>query len=406
MDITRTTYLFERYFNKTATNNERDELMAWISQNENADQTKVLMDQAWKEFNGKNIVFTEDQGKEMLRHILQKNLKGPGAPKRNPKRIYHHWIKIAAAITIFAILSTGGYLWFSSRHQHANLTYNNTTQKPDVPPGGNKAILTLANGSTVALNTAQNGALAEEGDTKVIKLKSGQLVYKSKNSKTTTPKSISFNSLSVPRGGQYQITLPDGSKVWLNAASSLKFPTTFSGKQRKVELTGEGYFEIAQNKESPFYVEVLTTEKAEDNMTVEVLGTHFNINAYKDESSMRTTLVEGAVRIVKGSDSKILRPGQQANINDRTNKIIITSADLDEVTAWKNGLFHFDDEDMASIMRKIARWYDIKVTYQGDIPTGHYTGIISRNTNLSEVLKVLELSGVRFKIDGRNILVI
>lgn len=405
MDITRMVYLFKRYFDKTATNDQREELMTWISQDENTHKTRGLMDQAWKEFNDQEPVFTEKKSEEILRNILQKDLTAASTQRRYPRSIHPNWLRTAAAITLFALAGTGGYLWYSSQDPNANLTYHGTTTKPDVAPGGNKAILTLANGATVILNSTQNGAVAEEGNTKVIKLKSGQLVYKTKNSKSNAERPISFNSLSVPRGGQYQITLPDGSKVWLNAASSLKYPTAFNGKERKVELTGEGYFEISQNKERPFFVEVPAHQKGVGDMTVEVLGTHFNVNAYTDESFIKTTLVNGAVRIVRGKDSELLQPGQQANIENGTNKITVTTADLEEATAWKDGIFHFDDEDMASIMRKLARWYDIDVTYQGAIPTGHYTGIISRNTNLSEVLKVLELSGVLFKMDGKNIVV-
>jgi ferric-dicitrate binding protein FerR (iron transport regulator) len=208
-----------------------------------------------------------------------------------------------------------------------------------------------------------------------------------------------YNTISTPKGGQYQVTLSDGSKVWLNAASSLRFPATFSGKERKVELTGEGYFEVAHNKKMPFHVTV-------NDLDVEVLGTHFNINAYADESAIKTTLLEGSVKVVKGNETKIIEPGEQASVTTSEDEINVKQqVDLEQVVAWKNGIFQFERADIESVMRQISRWYDIDVDYHGRV-SEHFGGTISRDVNISDVLKMLEMTGgVNFKIDGKKVIV-
>jgi len=210
---------------------------------------------------------------------------------------------------------------------------------------------------------------------------------------------VAFNTISTPVGGQYTVVLPDGSKVWLNAASSLKFPTAFTGTERRVELTGEGYFEVAKNKHMPFKVNFNREE-------VEVLGTHFNISAYPDEAVTRTTLLEGSVRISKNNIKKILVPGQQAISSMQTGGFNIAEVNTDEAIAWKNGLFLFHNENIRSIMKKIARWYNVDVNYQGSFTNQEYGGRISQSKNLSEILKNLELTGtIHFKIEGRRVTV-
>jgi ferric-dicitrate binding protein FerR (iron transport regulator) len=194
------------------------------------------------------------------------------------------------------------------------------------------------------------------------------------------------------------MVLPDGSKVWLNAESSLRFPTAFTGNQREVTLTGEAYFEVAKNKEKPFRVEV-------DGMSINVLGTHFNVNAYLDENNIRTSLLEGSVKIIKGNLSELLKPGYQAVLNKKQDKIRITDADMDGVMAWKNGLFQFDGADINTIMHEIGRWYNVEIVYSGKVPARTFEGKISRNAELSEVLRILELSKVKFSVVGRKIIV-
>jgi transmembrane sensor len=300
--------------------------------------------------------------------------------------------KIAAAATVLALIGTGLYL-FNTPAKHAPIVPLATAT--DVAPGGNKAMLTLADGSRISLDDAATGKVAQQAGIHISKTKNGQLVYTVDNpSNTATPGS--YNTIQTPNGGEYQVNLPDGSKVWLNAASSLSFPVAFAGNERTVTLTGEAYFEIAPTKNAaPFKVTV-------NEMNVLVLGTHFNIMAYASEKSINTTLVEGAVRITNGTDSKVLSPGQQARLTDH---ITVLETDTEEAIAWKNGMTVFKNADIQSIMRQISRWYDVEVAYKGDIPERLFTGKIPRNVNVSKVLKVLELSNIHFRISGKKIIV-
>lgn len=268
-------------------------------------------------------------------------------------------------------------------------------QSHDLAPGGNKAVLTLANGSKIDLNNIKNGALTTQPGTHIIK-QSGQIDYKA-TTKSLRPSQVSYNTLTTPNGGQYQLTLADGTKVWLNAASSLKYPTVFTGSERVVELTGEAYFEVAHNSKQPFKVKTA-------NQIIQDIGTEFNVSSYADED-VATTLVEGSVKIYNAQKQTLIRPGQQYLINANGAAEIKTDVDIDEVTAWKNGIFQFDNADIKTIMRQISRWYNVDVEYQGQVPSSTYHGRISRNSNASAVLKILQLGGINFTIEGRKIIV-
>jgi transmembrane sensor len=261
-----------------------------------------------------------------------------------------------------------------------------------VAPGGNKAVLTLANGSTIVLDSAHNGVLAKQGNSIINKTGDGKLVYRA--SATADNEVPQINTVTTPRGGQYHIVLPDGSDVWLNAASSISYPTIFNGKTRRVEITGEAYFEVTKNAAMPFIVK---SPRAE----VDVLGTHFNIMAYADEDVMKTTLLEGAVKIIANGSSGILKPGQQAVLNNKDELSINNDAD-DEI-AWKNGLFQFRGADIRSIMRQAARWYNVDVVFEGKVPVKQYTGRISRNVKASALLNMLKYTGVNAIIEGNSI---
>ncbi|MET0392586.1 MAG: FecR domain-containing protein, partial [Chitinophagaceae bacterium] len=290
---------------------------------------------------------------------------------------------IAAAATIF-LLSRG--------REPQPLT--GTAPQIRLMPGGNKAVLTLADGSLIVLDSAANGSLAQQGNMKVLKLDNGQLAYRSGDESAGE---VLYNTITTPRGGQYQVVLADGSRVWLNAASSLRFPASFTGRERRVELTGEGYFEITKNPSMPFKVNM--AGKGE----VEVLGTHFNINAYDDESHSRITLLEGSVKVSRGAATSILKPGQQAQLADGIK--VAQDADLEEVMAWKNGKFIFNKTDVQATMRQLARWYDASVSYQGKVD-GFFNGTISRSAGIEKVLKMLQLTDeVQFSIEGKTIVV-
>jgi transmembrane sensor len=298
------------------------------------------------------------------------------------------WPRIAVAVSIAVVITVGGYLFFEVQKKGSN--YGG-----EALPGKNIATLTLASGKKITLSDAVNGELAEESGIHISKTGAGQIVYEG----NVEPARFNvMNILSTAKSQTYSVRLPDGTNVSLNAASSLRYPTSFTGlKTRTVELTGEAYFEVSKDKTHPFLVKTYDQE-------VEVLGTHFNINAYRDESGTRTTLLEGAVKVSDGTDSKMLSPGQQSLRNGK--QFVVIKADTEEVTAWKNGYFNFNGEDIKSIMRKLDRWYNIEVDYQGKITEERYYAKISRTKNISAVLKLLEQAeGVHFKIEGRRIIV-
>lgn len=296
------------------------------------------------------------------------------------------WTAVAAAIVL---LSAGTWWWLShSRTPDAPVAVK------DVAPGINGAILTLADGRQIVLDSAANGFSATDGHARIVKGSKDQVTYKATDGDAAD---LVYNTLSTPRGRKISVVLADGTKVWLNAASSIKFPTVFSGSQRLVEIRGEAYFEVAANVKKPFIV-----KKMGSDYTVQVLGTQFNINAYDDEDVIKTTLLEGAVRI----KNKILKPGEQAVAGkDQDEVTVVPNVNTGEVMSWKNGVFNFDRADIYTVMRQVARWYDVEVEYKGRI-TRHFGGTISQDVNVSQVFKMLELTGaVKFTIEGRKIVV-
>ena len=264
----------------------------------------------------------------------------------------------------------------------------------DILPGGNRAVLTLANGSRVILDSVQNGTVAHQGASQVIKIGSGQLAYHEEGKGVA----IGYNTITTPRGGQYEVTLSDGSKVWLNAASSIRFPTSFSGSIRQVEITGEAYFEVTHSATQPF--KVLAA-----GQIVEDVGTHFNINAYVDEPAMTTTLLEGSIR---QAGLVLSKPGQQIVVTTGNGKEMLQKqADLEEVMAWKNGLFEFKLAEIGTVMRSIGRWYNVDIRYEASEDSVHlFTGQLSRDLNVSKNLNILSISGYNFKVEERTIVVL
>jgi transmembrane sensor len=274
----------------------------------------------------------------------------------------------------------------------------------DVLPGGNKAILTLANGSTVTLDSAQNGSLGIQDNMKIVKKANGLLAYE-KDGKTSGNGQPLYNMISTPKGGQYQVVLPDGSKVWLNASSSLRFPTDFSRTERKVEISGEAYFEIVKDASRPFKVAIFSKGVCTGH-EVEVLGTSFDVMAYQEENMVQTTLVDGAVKVRNGKAENVLEPGQQSRgAMDLPGMRIIQDADVAAAIAWKNGYFNFNKEDLRTVMRQLARWYDVDVSYIGSQNDRVFWGGMQRDLPLSSVFKILEKSGVQFSIEGKKVIV-
>lgn len=308
------------------------------------------------------------------------------------KKTISIWPRLVAACFLIGACFTGFYFYWQHQSKHAEPAVARI-ESQDVLPGGNKAVLTLANGKVLSLSDLKNGQLAQQMGVVITKSKDGQLVYKAIPTYKQGSE-LDYNAISTPRGGQYEINLPDGTKVWLNAASSLKFPTMFGKAERKVMLSGEGYFEVAKDKNRPFKV-------VSDQQTVTVYGTHFNIDAYNDEKSPVTTLIEGSVDV----NGVLLKPNQQSIITN--NKVSVVSADVENVMAWKNGYFRFDEEPLDAIMKKISRWYDVEVEFEDSNLKALEFGIVAnRFANVSKVLKILELTReVSFVVKDKKIIV-
>ncbi len=391
----RLSYLFNSYYNKTATKQEKEELFQLLHTTSD-DELATVIREAWDSLQIEESLFKSDKSLEILNRILP---EGAAVNRLEERAIViddMRWPSIfskslAAAILIF--ISVGTYFWLRPAPEPKAKIVSNVFN--DAPPGGNKAVLTLANGKIIILDSVQNGIIVKMANFEVNKTKDGQLVYNVVENSTQKP---GFNTLSTPRGGQYQVILPDGSKVWLNAASSIKFPSVFKGKIREVELKGEAYFEVAKNAAMPFKVKSTHAQ-------IEVLGTHFNVRAYDDENDMKTTLIEGSVKITSGNLTNVLKPGDQAVLNGDNGMEVINDVDAELETAWKNGLFQFKDASIEEIMRQAALWYNLNISFEGEIPKRYFTGKISRNVKASEFLNMLKYTGIKFRIEGENIIV-
>ena len=407
---------------------ERDELLRLLQAAENEGEAKSLINAALEEGKGLDMsesvsaavldaIFQADTGKQGEAGVMGGDgmVGASGRERKERGRVLGRegggdrerrirWVAYAAAVVLVIVV---GMVVAPVKKKPAPAVVMAPKQEivRDIPPGGNKAILTLADGATISLDDCKKGDIARDGNARIVKGgDSGTLIY---HAVAGNQQDMAYNTITTPRGGQYQLTLSDGSKVWLNAFSSLHFPTTFNGKERAVELTGEGYFEVAKNTTMPFSITV-------NGVTVHVLGTHFNINAYRDEPVVRATLIEGAVKVEVAGQAVLLRPGQQAVTTgqraveggaDQWLKLD-PAADLEEVMAWKQGIFNFKNLDIESIMRQISRWYDVEVVYEGGKkPEGHFSGMISRNTPALTVLKMLEYGGVRFTIESKKIVI-
>lgn len=390
-------HLMVQYLNNNCSPQEVKELFDHIQEDSS---NKLLLQQMQASFNSMLQNKQEQQPLEWSRK-MQEMLINKIQPQAKVVPLYKKWLpRVAAAILVLSF-SVAAYQYYTKKEIQPAIQIaknNNTPSLPkDILPGGDKALLTLADGTVIVLDEVKNGTVAKQGNISVNK-KNGLIIYDASNASSSSAV-ITFNTISTPKGGQYQIVLPDGSNVWLNAASSLRFPTAFAGAQRNVELKGEGYFEIAKNAAMPFHVKV-------NNMEVEVLGTHFNVMAYDNEDAVKTTLLEGAVKINYGATAKTLIPGQQGKFYNTSGAINVITADTEEAVAWKNGYFQFTNEDIKSIMRQFARWYDVEVSYEGIEKPRYFSGEISRTVSLSKALKVLEMSNVKFRIDEKKIVVL
>lgn len=383
MDRTLLAELADRVLSGAATEQEIALLHQWY---DTADKEEI------------ELVFTPQ--KETEEDIRQRIFAGmqqaiEQTPDLQPRRIGRYVRWLAAASVLFALCLTGKYFWNAhNSRKEAYVARPVIKYRKDLLPGTNKATLQLGDGSVVDLGKVQNGLIRNTTGTRIDK-RDGQLIYGVSTSMAMAPE---MNTIQTPRGGQYQLILPDGTKVWLNAASSLNYPTAFVGTGRQVQLKGEAYFEVAEDKSKPFTVLV-------GDMQVNVLGTHFNVMAYDDENAIKTTLLEGAIKVTRGQASRLLTVGQEASCERSSGAFQLLDVDADGAVAWKNGYFQFNGVAIETVMRQIARWYDVDVEYQGRT-NEHFRGKIPRSVNASEVFKMLELTGAaHFTLEGKKIIV-
>lgn len=403
MPTQRLTDLFNKYLSESCTDKELQELSVLLLAKENAGQVDVLLQRAWDKMEI-NAEMPEETANEILNKIFSHK------PKAEIKRIYPWKRWVAAAAVLVAMVSVTHLL--TTRKEKHDIAGTQTTSNQDVAaPNKSKATITLSDGSVVSLDDAKAGKVAQQGSVNVTKTADGKIVYSGLTSE------IAYNTLSNPRGSLViDMTLSDGSHVWLNSGSSITYPVSFVDKERKVTMTGEAYFEVAplipkggQGK-IPFIV-----EKGE--MKVEVLGTHFNVNAFDDEDEIKVTLLEGSVAVNNSTKKSIIKPGQQARLRpfgsaqgpstgSGQDIQILNNVDVDQVMAWKNGMFEFSNTELPVIMRQVSRWYDVTVKYEGNPNNSKFGGGLSRNLPLNNVLKLLEANGLKFKTEGKNITVI
>lgn len=389
----RLRWLFFRYWQNTCSAEERAEFLALAEKSENRTAISRLLEEVMEEPFDEQAMKPERAG-EIFTAIVSKERPDRVAETGLQKSRLFSMKRMAVAASILLVVGIGVEQMFNfQKAAPVARVPQEAVPRTAVVPGHDGALLTLSDGTTIVLDSASNGRLAQEGAIKIEK-QNGSIHY-SGDGKTGQPV---YNTIQTTKGNQYRVDLADGSKVWLNAASSIRFPAFFQKTERRVQITGEAYFEVAHNAAAPFKVDL-------NGMEITVLGTHFNVNAYSEEATVKTTLLEGAVWLANGKASRVLKPGQQATLNESGAFAIRSGVDLDEVVAWKNGVFIFNRQPLQSIMRQISRWYDVAVVYKGNSTTT-FSGVVSRQDNISQVLKIMEANGVRFRMEGRTLTVL
>ena len=380
--------LVEKYLHNTASREEEERLLQWYWK-------ESSLESEWELNNSQ----TENELKSM---IYAKIIKHDEIDTGSNFKSKSKFSRLRVPLLFMAVVIIGTY-FYTSRVQKENTDQVVTSVKPnDILPGGSRAILTLADGRKIELDESENGVLVNQGSIKVHKNSDGIIEYtfikqERKDIAVSDKAEPVYNTIETPVGGKYQLNLADGTKVWLNSSSSLRFPIFFSDDNREVELKGEAYFEVSKDFKRKFSVR-------SGIQTVEVLGTQFNINAYSDEKSIKTTLFEGEIRVIdlKTNDSKLLKPGEQSNVDQ---SIQIKRIDTQAEIAWKEGYFYFKKADIQTVMRQLGRWYGVTTRYEGNIPVNHFSGSISNSLTLLEVLEILEKSDIHFSLDGKEVIV-
>ncbi len=376
--------LFRKYYDKTASEKERQELFHWVANDENREKVEGYLQMYYnEEFDAVANTIPEIDPHVILQRIHSVQSSNEISPKKM------RWIKpftIAASV----LMVLGAYLFYQNRGEQSLI---GSTIAYDIPAGGNRAILTLSDGNKVILDSLSEGTAINEGNIRIIKSSDGQVTY-SVNTKGSHRGS--YNTIETPIGGFYQIHLPDGTRVWLNALSSLKFPTSFPSDIRQVQLRGEAYFEVAKDKAKPFVVDV-------NDMQVKVLGTHFNINSYTPRSAIYTTVLEGAVAVSKADQSKTVLPGQQLQYNGANTMHVANEVDVTQVTAWKEGYFSKKAISLKDLMEEVSRWYGVKVIYSEPIQA-EFVAKLPKDISLKELITLLELTGeVKFDLNLKTL---
>ena len=381
--------MFDKLLNSDCTEAEKQELFQLIETVDDEPQLQDVLEGAWLRYNQPSHVVSEDRSATILKNILNENQV---VPLRRKRKLWPYMAAASVAVLIGLAIYRLSLPATKTPAEPDTAVITNDVKAPDK----SKATLTLAGGQQILLDQAQSGTLATENGSRVVMEKDGQLVYEKTGAGNTQ---ATYNILNNPRGSRVvTLTLPDGTRVWVNAGTSLTYPTAFAANERKLVLTGEAYFEVARDAKKPFIV------NTPGGANVEVLGTHFNINAYDDEPAIKTTLLEGSVNVKSAFGNIILKPGEQSSISQSSH----TShpIEVQTVMAWKNGLFDYKRSDITEVLRDAARWYDIEIVYEGKKPADTFTGGIDRTATLTELLTILQMTGVRFKLEGRKLIVL
>jgi len=383
----RIKYLLQGYIAGTLSREEKASLLHFFEDDSNANTWEGMITELMNKDDVADAGVNEAALNQLIADVLkagkEKEQKVIPMNRRKP-----WWLYAAAAL----LLIFGSLYLYNGRKPVALPLANIPSKATDIKPGGNHAVLTLANGKTILLDSAAIGRIGAEGAAQIVKSKEGALAYQSPGKDSPDD---ALNILETPAGGQYQLTLADGTRVWLNALSSLKFPAGFTAGTRSVELTGEAYFEVAKDASRPFVVHV-------NGAAVRVYGTHFNIMAYHNEQALETTLLEGSVSFANGDKQVMLKPGQQSRLTQDADVKLIDDVDLDQVVAWKNGWQSFNNANIQTILRQIERWYSIKAEYKGAVTKRRFTGDIPRSATLSEVLKLFKVNHINCELDAEN----
>lgn len=380
--------LFKKYMNGLLSPDEQEEL-AGLIKHLSDEQLSDYLKRYWDTNQLNDQILSE----QTVEAIYQRIVRREAPVKKVIPLVRRRWLQIAASLIFIFLTGTMVYLYRSTEPESS--PEFGALHKKDLEPGGNRAILKLADGTEVDLDKSANGVIASQANVSVVKLDNGQLQYQPSDQKSDV---VQYNTVETPRGGQYRLILPDSSVVLLNSESSICFPVAFNSHERKVEVSGEVYFEVSEDKARPFIV-------YHGGMRVQVYGTHFIVLAYPDEALAKTTLLEGSVKVSHGADNMMLKSGQQAVLDARGNLKMNPEVSITKESAWVNGIFLFDHSGIQEIMTQISRWYNVDVEYRGTVTKRTFSGIVNRNSKVSQVLQIMERAGIRFEIEGDKIIV-